>query len=146
MATYRTAGEPIRQKVNQYQDDPIQNRSLSDMCWNGIHCNHRNSIGDIVGCSGWKDRCKKCVEIQCRAKCPCACHERCECLCHADPGKERIVKDRHASESIIEKHGTVEIAGKQCDFKSRKDVQCKAMAAKDSTKCLLHGFVQTSRD
>lgn len=146
MATYRTAGEPIRQKTNQYQDDPIQNRSLTDSCWNGHHFGTRNKQGDLVGCGGWKERCKRCVDIQCKGGCSCVCHERCECLCHSDNGKERIVKDHHASESIIEKHGTVEISGKQCEFKSRKDIQCKAKAAKDSTKCLLHGFVAESRD
>ena len=144
MATYKTAGEPIRHKTNQHQDDPIQNRSLTDSCWNGHH--YRMVDGDNVGCGGWKDRCKHCSDIQCSGGCSCVCHGRCECLCHTDPGKVRIVKDHHASESIIEKHGTMEIAGKQCAFKNRKDVQCKAMAAKDSAKCLVHGFVPENRD
>lgn len=126
-------------QANNYQDDPIQNRSLSHQCWNGHHP-HKNEFGDITGCSGWKERCERCVKNSCRGGCACECHLACECLCHQDSGKTRIVKDRHASESIIEKHGTEALPGKQCKF-SKKEIQCKAMAGADADYCLLHGFM-----
>lgn len=90
MATYRTAGEPIRQKVNQYQDDPIQNRSMTDSCWNGHH------FGMSMPCDGWKKKCDRCDGCN-QNDCACDCHGPCECLCHKAERKAKTSrKDQQA--------------------------------------------------
>lgn len=108
--------------ANQGQPDPITNRRMSDGCWNNQHFDSKGE----KRCSGWLDEG--------------APPAQCECLCHESQSRPRAKRDPNASESIMEKHGAETMPGKQCKF-SKKNIQCKAIAAVGSDCCLLHGFL-----
>ena len=92
-----------------YHDDPIQNRSLSDQCWDMYHY-RRLSNGDTVGCTGWRLKCNRCVKV-CAPGCFCRCHDRCECWCHErQPKKKKIHHDTASTMDIMDTGcGTIEI-------------------------------------
>lgn len=101
-------------KVNRLQDDPIQNRVLSDMCWNGYHQKTDSASGLKVGCPGWHGTCRVCAKNKCIGPkgCVCSCHSPCECMCHSPaPPKKRLKRDPHATMDIMETGcGEIEIA------------------------------------
>ncbi len=89
---------------NQHKDDPIQNRILSDMCWNGMHF-RVDSVGQKHGCEGWHGQCKVCERHKCIGPtgCVCSCHSPCGCMCHSPgPPKKRLKKDPNATIDIME--------------------------------------------
>ncbi len=90
--------------ANQRHDDPIQNRVLSDACWNGYHA-RVDSFGMKHGCPGWGGTCKICTKNKCAGinACACACHTPCECMCHDQkPKVQRKKFDKHATMDILE--------------------------------------------
>jgi len=91
-------------KANQLKDDPIQNRVLSDECWN-MHHHKVDSLGNQLGCPGWHGTCQVCVKNKCIGPngCVCSCHSPCECMCHEPRARTPRKKfDRHATMDILE--------------------------------------------
>jgi len=93
-------------KINQLRDDPIQNRVLSDQCWDGKHF-RMDSFGQKHGCEGWHGQCQICGKNKCHGpnSCVCACHTPCECMCHEAAAQKRAPRkkfDKHSTMDILE--------------------------------------------
>jgi hypothetical protein len=96
-------------KINDGQPDPIQNRRLSNACWNGAH------MGSPASCSGWLEACESCQRRSCREGgkgCACGCHDQCECSCHSAVNRRKVSRKSQQAETmdIMESGcGTIEV-------------------------------------